>query len=127
MLNDEHQIRAISNIKAGKEINITYNSDPFSGFRNKEFRQMSLLLKWFFMCSCDLCKNGVDIDTNASEVLIQEAEKLAKDRKSALEAGPSRGPIYYSLEKCKTEVSLYKKCTKLEKLKRSSHFSCIDS
>ena len=67
MLNDEHQIRAISNIKAGKEINITYNSDPLSGLRNKEFRQMSLLLKWFFMCSCDLCKNGVDIDTNKSE------------------------------------------------------------
>ena len=44
-----------------------------------------------------------------SEVLIQKAEKLAKDRKSALEAGPSLGPLYYSLEKCKTEVSLYKK------------------
>jgi hypothetical protein len=118
MLNDEKQIRAISNIKAGREINITYNSDPFSGFRNKEFRQMSLLLKWFFMCSCDLCKNGVDIDTNASEVLIQEAEKLAKDRKSALEAGPSRGPLYYSLEKCKTEVSLYKKMYKVGKTQK---------
>ena len=127
MLNDEHQIRAISNIKVGQEINITYNNDPFSGLRTKKFRQMSLLFKWLFMCSCDLCKNGVDIDANDSEVLIQEAEKLAKDRKSALEAGPSLGPLYYSLEKCKTEVSLYKKCTKLEKLKRSSHFSCIDS
>ena len=79
------------------------------------------------MCSCDLCKNGVEIDTNASEVLIQEAEKLAKDRKSVLEAGPSHRPLYYSLEKCKTEVSLYRKCTKLEKLKRSSHFSYINS
>ena len=112
MLNDEHQIRAISNIKAGEEINITYNNDPFSGLRNKKFRQKSLFLDWFFMCSCDLCTNGVDIDTNASEVLIQEAEKLAKDRKSALEAvkaGLSHGPLYYSLEKCKTELHLYKK------------------
>ena len=122
MLNDEHQIRAISNIKAGKEINITYNSDPFSGFRNKEFRQMSLLLKWFFMCSCDLCKNGVDIDANDSEVLIQEAEKLAKDRKSALEAGPSLGPIYYSLEKCKREVSLYKQLYRVGKPQKIQPF-----
>ena len=118
MLNDEHQIRAISNIKVGQEINITYNNDPFSGLRTKKFRQMSLLFKWLFMCSCDLCKNGVDIDANDSEVLIQEAEKLAKDRKSALEAGPSRGPIYYSLEKCKTEVSLYKKMYKVGKTQK---------
>jgi len=113
MLNDEHQIRAISNIKAGEEINITYNNDPFSGLRNKKFRQKSLFLDWFFMCSCDLCTNGVDIDTNASEV--QEAEKLAKDRKSALEAGLSLGPLYYSLEKCKREVSLYKEMYKVGK------------
>ena len=118
MLNDEHQIRAISNIKVGQEINIIYNNDPFSGLRTKKFRQMSLLFKWLFMCSCDLCKNGVDIDANDSEVLIQEAEKLAKDRKSALEAGPSRGPIYYSLEKCKREVSLYKQLYKVGKTQK---------
>ena len=70
------------------------------------------------MCSCDLCKNGVEIDTNASEVLIQEAEKLAKDRKSVLEAGPSHRPLYYSLEKCKTEVSLYKKMYKVGKTQK---------
>ena len=122
MLNDEHQIRAISNIKAGEEITIDYNSDPFSGFRNKEFRHTSLLMQWFFMCSCDLCKNGVDIDTNAFEVLIKEAETLAKDRESALEAGLSLGPLYYSLEKCKTEVSLYKKMYKLGKTQKIQPF-----
>ena len=34
MLNGEHQVRAISKIKAGEEINIAYKSDPFSGFIN---------------------------------------------------------------------------------------------
>ena len=118
MLNGEHQIRAISNIKAGKEITITYNQDPFSGFRKKKDRQMSLLLKWFFRCSCDLCKNGVDIDTDASEVLIQEAEKLANDRRAAIEAEISLGPLYYSLEKCKREVSLYKQLYKIGKTQK---------
>jgi len=118
MLNGEHQIRAISKIKAGKEINITYNSDPFSVFRNKKFRQMALLVKWFFMCSCELCENNVDINTNSSEVLIQEAEKLANDRRSALEAGLSLGPLYYSLEKCKKEVSLYKEMYKVGKIQK---------
>ena len=118
MLNDEHQIRAISNIKAGEEININYNKDPFSGFRKKKDRQRSLLLNWFFMCSCDLCTNDADINTDASEVLIQEAEKLATDRRSALEAGISLGPQYYSLEKCKKEVSLYKQLYKIGKTQK---------
>ena len=98
MSNGESQVRAISNIKAGKEINLNYNSDLFSGFRKKKDRHMSLVLGWFFECSCDLCKNGVDVDTDASEVLIQEAEKLANDRKSALEAGTSLVPLYYTIE-----------------------------
>ena len=118
MLNGEHQIRAISKIKAGEEINISYNTDPFSVFRNKKLRQMALLVKWFFMCSCELCENNVDINTDTSEVKIQEAEKLAKDRRSALEAGMSLRPLYYSLEKCKKEVSLYREMYKVGKTQK---------
>ena len=122
MLNGEHQIRAILKIKAGKEISISYNNDPFSGFRNRKFRQMSLLMKWFFICSCELCQNYVDINTDASEVLIQEAETLAKDRRSALQAGISLGPLYYSLEKCKKDVSLYKQLYKVGKTQKIQPF-----
>ena len=118
MLNGEHQIRAISKIKAGEEINISYNTDPFSVFRNKKFRQTALLVKWFFMCSCELCENNVDINTDASELLIHEAEKLANDRRSALEAGMSLRPLYYSLEKCKKEVGLYKEIYKMGKTQK---------
>ena len=118
MLNGEHQVRSISKIKAGEEINITYNIDPFFGFRNRKFRQKSLLMKWFFICSCDLCENDVDINSDASEVLIQEAETLAKDRRSAVEAGISLGPLYYSLENCKKDVSLYKQLYKVGKTQK---------
>ena len=114
MLNGEHQVRAISNIKKGKEITITYNNDPrapFSGFRKKAVRQMSLLMGWFFECSCDLCKDGVDIDD--VEIQIKEAEELAKDRRSAAQAGLPLGPLYYSLENCKKEISLYKQLYKI--------------
>jgi len=143
MLNGEHQIRAISNIEAGKEIYINYNRDLFSPFRKKKFRQMSLLRGWFFDCSCDLCKQkpnikwrilgGVDHDDDGydyfdgydlddldddsdsddeDELQIQEAEKLANDRKSAQEAGLKAGLSFYSLEKCKEEISLYKRLYK---------------
>ena len=116
MLNGEHQIRAISNIKAGKEICINYNRDLFSAFRKKQFRQMSLLMGWFFECSCDLCTNGVDIDND--EVQIEEAEELTNDRRSAIQAGLSLGHLFYSLEKCKKEISLYKKMYKIGKTQK---------
>lgn len=124
MLNGEHQIRAISNIKAGKEIYINYNRDLLSAFRKKEFRQMCLLRTCLFYCLCDLCKHGVDIDDDESdddeeeeeeEVLFQEAEKLTKDRNSAQEAGLKAGLSFYSLEKCKEEVSVYKQLYKVGK------------
>ena len=129
MLNGEHQIRAITKIKAGKEINICYNTDPFSVFRNKKLRKTALLLKWFFMCTCEMCENNVGINTDASEVQIQEAEKLAKDRRSALDAGMSLGPLYYSLEKCKKEVSLYKEMYnvgKTQKIKPYFLYNLLD-
>ena len=54
----------------------------------------------FFFCSCDLCENDVDIDAEAFEAFIQEAEKLYIDRQSACKAGISLGAQYYSLENC---------------------------
>ena len=58
MVNDLHQVRAISNIKSGQEINLNYIDDPFCGFRNRKYRQNSLFNGWFFHCSCDLCRNA---------------------------------------------------------------------
>ncbi len=72
---------------------------------------MSLMIGWYFECSCDLCKNGVDIED--VEIQIKEAEELAKDRRSAAQAGLSLGPLFYSLENCKKEISLYKQLYKI--------------
>ena len=68
MVNGQHQIRAISDIKAGEEININYHETPYFGLRSLRFRQNSLLFKWFFTCSCVLCQDQFGTDSNAFEV-----------------------------------------------------------
>jgi len=110
MVNGLHQVRAISKIKSGQEINLNYIDDPFCGFRNRKYRQDSLFNGWLFHCSCDLCENDVDDDVaNASQTFIQDAEKFTIDRQLALKAGFPHGPLYYSLENCRKEVICYKK------------------
>ena len=85
-INGQLQLRAIGNIKAGKEINFTY-LDDFSGFRNRKYCQQCLLDEQVFLCSCDLCKNDVDIDAEASEAFIKETETLNIKRQSAIKFG----------------------------------------
>ena len=126
---DLGQVRAISNIKAGQEIVVNYNigNDPFFGFRNREHRQKILFEGWFFVCSCDLCEN--DIDANAYEKWIKEAEKLTVDRLTAHKAGRSRGHLYYSLENNLKEVNCYKqlyKVGKSQKIQPMSLYKVLD-
>ena len=116
-LNGQLQVRAIGNIKAGKEINFTYLGE-FSGFKNQNYRQQILLKGWGFLCSCDLCKNdvGADAEAEAFEAFIQEAEKLTIKRQSAFKAGTFlEATRYYSLENCRKEVVCYKKLYKVGK------------
>ena len=113
-VNSELQLRAIGNIKAGKEININY-LDEFAGFRNRKYRQQNLFDGWDFFCVCDLCVHDVDIDAEAFEDFIQEAEKLTIDRQSAFQAGISLGTQYYSLEDCNKEIVCYKQLYKIGK------------
>ena len=111
------QVRAIGNIKAGKEININYIDDPFVGFRCRKYRQEILFGHWLFLCSCELCENDVDIDANAYKAYIEDAEKLTIDRKSAYKAGRSLAPQYYSLENCRKEILCYKQLCNIGKSK----------
>ena len=114
---DLGQVRAISNIKAGQEITLNYISenDKFIGFRDRKDRQKILFDGWFFVCSCDLCENDVDIDANAYKKWIQEAEKLTIDRTTAHKAGRSLGHLYYSLENNRKELDCYKQLYKVGK------------
>jgi hypothetical protein len=73
------------------------------------------LKRWSFFCSCDRCENDVDIDAEAFEALIQEAEKLFIDHQSAIKNGISLGAPYYSLDKCKKEILCYKQLYKVGK------------
>jgi len=113
----QHQVRAIGNIKAGKEININYIDDPFVGFRCRKDRQEILFGHWLFLCSCELCENDVDIDANAYKAYIEDAEKLTIDRKSAYKVERSLAPQYYSLENCRKEILCYKQLYKIGKSK----------
>ena len=116
--NGQNQLRAIGNIKAGEEINLNYRDELFAGFRNRKYRRQNLFEDWGFLCSCDLCKNDVDIDAEAFEDFIQEAEKLTIERKSAFNAGTVlEATRYYSLENCRKEVSCYKQLYKLGRSK----------
>ena len=117
---DLGQIRAISNIKAGQEIFIEYcgENDPFFKFRNQQQRQKILFERWFFVCSCELCEDDVDIDANAYEKWIQDAEKLTISRNSAVKAGLSLGHLYYSLEDNRKEVNCYKQLYKVGKVQK---------
>jgi len=112
-INGQLQFRAIGKIKAGKEITLTYFDNYFAGFRNRKYRQQNLLKGWSFLCSCDLCENDVDIDAEAFEAYIQEAEKLTVKCQSACKAGISLGARYYSLENCKKEIVCYKQLYKV--------------
>ena len=89
--------------------------DNFSGFRNRKYCQQNLLNEQVFLCSCDLCENDFDIDTEAFEAFIQEAEKLTIKRLSAIKAGISLGARYYSLENCRKEIVCYKQLYKVGK------------
>ena len=113
-MNDQKQLRAIGKIKAGQEINLNYLG-KFAGFRNQKYRQQNLKL-WGFLCSCELCQNDVDIDAEAFEAFIQEAEKLTIKRQSASKAANLlEATQSYSLESCKKEIMCYKKLYKVGK------------
>ena len=75
-----------------------------------------------FLCSCDLCENDFDIDTEAFEAFIQEAEKLIIKRLSAIKAGISLRARYYSLENCRKEIVCYKQLYKVGKDKKIQPF-----
>jgi hypothetical protein len=107
--NSPHQVRAIANIKEGQEISLNWCIDPFYGFKNKNHRQESLMNNPpFVVCSCDLCENDIDIDANAFEALILEAEGLANSFKS--------------LENFRKEVKCYKKMYKVGKTQKIQNY-----
>ena len=103
------EVRAISNIKIGQEINLNLSIDPFYGFKNKIDRQEILLnAPPFVICSCDLCESDVDIDANAFKALILEAEELANSHRS--------------LENVREQIKCYKKMYNVGKTLKIQHY-----
>ena len=87
MINGQHEVRAISKIKAGEEITICYATGYF-GLRKRQFRRIFLAMRWFFICSCNICETAAgDDDKNELEELVEEVKKLAENRHDALKMG----------------------------------------
>jgi len=114
------EVRAISDIKSGQEITISYgNGDgELFGMKNKESRQ-KFLKTLGFICNCDLCKqqggDGQTIQFKIDE-LIEEAEKLKQDQDRAKKE-PNASMMFqlYPPEKCRKQIDCYKQLYKLGK------------
>jgi len=113
---NHEQIRAISDIKKGEEITISYLREYDFLLRNRQFRQDHLNMGWFFICSCDLCKNEVEDKDDMFQELIQEAYRYHHVNSiNAIAAGRVDGKKHYPLEICRREISHYKQIYKIAK------------
>jgi len=73
------EIVAISKIKAGQEITISYQN-RFFGIRGKKKRQEIMLKSCHFVCLCSLCQEQEDGENDEFEDLCVKIENLRKDR-----------------------------------------------
>jgi len=112
-------IVAISNIKAGEEITISYRMGKYliewvNGLRKKKERQKELLKGFHFVCSCNLCQeeDGNDED-NTFEELINEIESLEKEADEH-----KMSSLTYPPSKSRREVECYKELYKEGKKKK---------
>jgi len=133
ILPENGEVRAISDIKPGQEVTISYRPDPMFSMKNKESRQ-KILKPMGFICNCDLCKNQSDVGHTRGnreiqfkiDELIEEAEKLQQERSVAFieQETPAKMFQLYPPEKCRKEVNCYKQLYKLGKAVKV-HPSCL--
>jgi hypothetical protein len=115
--NEKHEtrdIRAVSKIKAGKEITVRYGSSNLE-MKNFKIRQEHLWMGWKFNCCCPLCEeeaeNCHDEKYENFESLKQEAETLFRQ---------SNNPLHFGLDNMRREVQCYKEMYELAEEKQAS-------
>merc|ERR1712242_138032 len=80
-----NEIRAISNIKIGEEITISYAEESFGlGMQSKEKRQDILKSDFCFICRCEFCQENNDnektsLHTGPIQLKIDELIDKAKE------------------------------------------------
>jgi len=87
------EIVAISNIKAGEEITISYTDSHICEMRKKKMRQENLLNTKYFVCSCNLCQEEEDDNDDTIEELFEEIENLNSLEPDEWKHWPSRRQI----------------------------------
>jgi len=111
MAEGHFEIVAVSKIKAGQEITISYVK-RFFGMREKKKRQEILQEERHFVCSCALCQEEEDDENTEFEERIDEIDKLRKEKQTA-----QAFLAFYPASKSKIEVECYKELYKQGKAK----------
>jgi len=111
-------IVAVSNIKAGDEITVSYEG-RFHGLLKKKTRQEALTKHHHFVCSCHFCQIEED-DDYTFEVLITEIDGLNEEKRVANQAFGQLSAMSYPPSKSRREVECYKELYMKGKAKKVS-------
>ena len=124
MWNEEEnasEIRAVSKIKMGEEITLTYNWKQLA-MKDRKTRQDNLWYNWGFKCCCDVCQEEMTTEDKTYKMY----EKLQEEIKSCLKKQSVIKDKEERLENIKKEVFCHKQLYKLAKDKKASRMFIVN-
>ena len=124
MWNEEEnssEIRAVSKIKMGEEVTLTYNWKQLA-MKDVKTRQDNLWYNWGFKCCCDVCQEEIKAEDKTYKIY----EKLQEEIKSCLKKQSVIKDKVERLENIKKEVFCHKQLYKLAKDKKASRMFIVN-
>ena len=124
MWNEEEnssEIRAVSKIKMGEEVTLTYNWKQLA-MKDVKTRQDNLWYNWGFKCCCDVCQEEIKSEDKTYKIY----EKLQEEIKSCLKKQSVIKDKVERLENIKKEVFCHKQLYKLAKDKKASRMFIVN-
>ena len=124
MWNEEEnssEIRAVSKIKMGEEVTLTYNWKQLA-MKDVKTRQDNLWYNWGFKCCCDTCQEEIKSEDKTYKIY----EKLQEEIKSCLKKQSVIKDKVERLENIKKEVFCHKQLYKLAKDKKASRMFIVN-
>ena len=124
MWNEEEnssEIRAVSKMKMGEEVTLTYNWKQLA-MKDVKTRQDNLWYNWGFKCCCDVCQEEIKSEDKTYKIY----EKLQEEIKSCLKKQSVIKDKVERLENIKKEVFCHKQLYKLAKDKKASRMFIVN-
>ena len=115
------EIRAVSKIKMGEEVTLTYNWKQLA-MKDVKTRQDNLWYNWGFKCCCDVCQEEIKSEDKTYKIY----EKLQEEIKSCLKKQSVIKDKVERLENIKKEVFCHKQLYKLAKDKKASRMFIVN-